>query len=56
MRHDGNRENSVAFRAPAFTLIEVVVSLTILAVVAAIAIPTVKGLNADERARVSNRH
>ena len=47
MRLAGNRKNS----APAFTLIEVVVSLTILAVVAAIAIPTLKGLDAGEKAR-----
>jgi len=51
MRRDGNRETSVGSRVQAFTLIEVVVSLTILAVVAAIAIPTLKGLNADEKAR-----
>jgi prepilin-type N-terminal cleavage/methylation domain-containing protein len=35
--------------APGFTLIEIVVSLTILAVVAAIAIPTLKGLDAGEK-------
>jgi len=35
----------------AFTLVEIVVSLTIIAVIAAVAIPTLKGLNRDERAR-----
>src|SRR5688500_4533613 len=35
----------------AFTLIEIVVALTIIAVLAAVAIPTIKGLNAEERAR-----
>ena len=34
-----------------FTLIEVVVALTIIAVVVAVAIPTLKGLNEDEMAR-----
>jgi prepilin-type N-terminal cleavage/methylation domain-containing protein len=55
MRHDGTRKNSADACAPAFTLIEVVVSLTILAVVAAIAIPTLKGLDAGERARAPMR-
>jgi len=35
----------------AFTLVEIVVSLTIIAVIAAVAIPTMKGLNRDEKAR-----
>ena len=55
MRRAGSRKNSAGARAPAFTLIEIVVSLTILAVVAAIAIPTLKGLNADEKARAPIR-
>jgi len=35
----------------AFTLIEIVVALTIVAVIAAVAIPTLKGLGREERAR-----
>jgi prepilin-type N-terminal cleavage/methylation domain-containing protein len=35
----------------AFTLVEIVVSLTIIAVIAAVAIPTMKGLNRDEKMR-----
>jgi prepilin-type N-terminal cleavage/methylation domain-containing protein len=35
----------------AFTLIEIVVALTIIAVIAAVAIPTLKGLNHDEKTR-----
>ena len=38
-------------RARGFTLIEIVVALTIVAVVMAIAIPTVKGLEREEKAR-----
>lgn len=37
---------------PGFTLIEVVVSLTIITIVLAVAIPTLKGVNRDEAARV----
>jgi prepilin-type N-terminal cleavage/methylation domain-containing protein len=44
-------EPSACFRDPAFTLIEIVVALTIVAVVAAVAIPTVKGLEQDEKIR-----
>lgn len=47
--HSGPHDGS---RARAFTLIEIVVSLTILAVIASVAIPTLKGLNRGERARV----
>jgi prepilin-type N-terminal cleavage/methylation domain-containing protein len=47
MRHDGTRKKSADACARAFTLIEIVVSLTILAVVAAIAIPTLKGLDRE---------
>jgi prepilin-type N-terminal cleavage/methylation domain-containing protein len=36
----------------AFTLIEIVVALTIISVVAAVAIPTLRGLDRDEKARV----
>ena len=39
----------------AFTLIEIVVSLTIVAVIAAVAIPTVKGLGRAEQARAPIR-
>jgi prepilin-type N-terminal cleavage/methylation domain-containing protein len=55
MRRAGTGKNSGRPCACAFTLIEVVVALTILAVVAAIAIPTLKGLDADEKARAPIR-
>jgi prepilin-type N-terminal cleavage/methylation domain-containing protein len=42
---------SAGHRKGAFTLIEIVVALTILAVIAAVAIPTLKGLNQEEKAR-----
>lgn len=42
--HDGSRTS-------AFTLIEIVVSLTIIAVIAVVAIPTLKGIQRDEKAR-----
>jgi prepilin-type N-terminal cleavage/methylation domain-containing protein len=35
----------------AFTLIEIIVAMTIIAVIAAVAIPTLKGLNEDEKVR-----
>ena len=38
-------------RRKAFTLVEIVVSLTILGIIAAVAIPTMKGLNNDEKVR-----
>ena len=38
-------------RAAAFTLIEIVVALTVVAIIAAVAIPTLKGLGREERAR-----
>ena len=38
-------------RVSAFTLVEIVVALTIIAIIAAVAIPTVSGLNRDEKAR-----
>lgn len=41
----------VGFRKGAFTLIEIVVAMTIIAVIAAVAVPTLKGLNDDEKAR-----
>jgi prepilin-type N-terminal cleavage/methylation domain-containing protein len=41
----------VGSRRGAFTLVEIVVSLTIVAVIAAVAIPTLKGLNRDAKAR-----
>ena len=40
------------FGEAAFTLIEIVVALTIMAVIAAVAIPTMKGLGREEAARV----
>jgi prepilin-type N-terminal cleavage/methylation domain-containing protein len=39
-------------RRDAFTLVEIVVALTIIAVIAAVAIPTLRGLDRDEKARV----
>lgn len=38
-------------REMAFTLIEIVVALTIIAIIAAVAIPTLKGIGREERAR-----
>ena len=38
-------------RGAAFTLIEIVVALTVVAIIAAVAIPTLKGLGREERAR-----
>ena len=38
-------------RVSAFTLVEIVVALTIIAVITAVAIPTISGLNRDEKAR-----
>ena len=46
--HNGPRRGSP--RA-AFTLVEIVVALTIVAVIAAVAIPTLKGFGREERAR-----
>ena len=51
MRSAKQSEPSACFEAAAFTLIEIVVALTIVAVVAAVAIPTVKGLERDEKIR-----
>jgi len=50
LRHS---EPSAWFRSRGFTLIEIVVALTIVAVVTAVAIPTVKGLERDEQNRSS---
>lgn len=44
-------EAPCAFGGEAFTLIEIVVALTIAAVIAAVAIPTLKGLGREEAAR-----
>src|ERR1700710_2768241 len=51
MIHVRHSESPACFRKRAFTLIEIVVALTIVAVIAAVAIPTVKGLDRDERMR-----
>lgn len=51
MIHSRNSEPPAGSRRRAFTLIEIVVSLTIIAVIAAVAIPTLKGINQDEKAR-----
>ena len=50
-----NSEVPADFEAEAFTLIEIVVALTIAAVIAAVAIPTVKGLGRDEAARAPRK-
>ncbi len=39
------------FRRGAFTLIEIIIAMTIIAVIAAIAVPTLKGLHNEEQAR-----
>ena len=51
MIHRRQSEPRPGSSARAFTLIEIVVALTILAVVMAIAIPTLKGLDQDEKLR-----
>ncbi len=45
-------EPPAGFCERAFTLIEIVVALTIIAVISAVAIPTLKGLDREEKARV----
>ena len=51
MIHVKPSEPPASFRERAFTLIEIVVALTIVAVISAVAIPTVKGLGRDEKMR-----
>jgi prepilin-type N-terminal cleavage/methylation domain-containing protein len=51
MIHFGHREPLAKLHDRAFTLIEIVVALTILAVIAAVAIPTLAGLQQEEKAR-----
>ena len=51
MIHARNSEPPAGSRRRAFTLIEIVVALTIVTVITAMAIPTVKGLGRDEKAR-----
>ena len=51
MTNAKNRRLPASPSGGAFTLVEIVVSLTIVAVIAAVAIPTMKGLNRDEKAR-----
>ena len=46
-----HRELPDGSRRGAFTLVEIVVSLTVIAVIAAVAIPTMKGLTRDEKIR-----
>jgi prepilin-type N-terminal cleavage/methylation domain-containing protein len=50
IRHRHN-EPPCGSRGAAFTLIEIVVALTVVAVIAAVAIPTLKGMGREERAR-----
>ena len=50
MRHH-SPGNSIRCRRAAFTLVEIVVALTVMAVIAAVAIPAMKGLNSSEKAR-----
>lgn len=38
-------------RGEAFTLIEIIIAMTIIAVIAAVAVPTLQGLNEEEKAR-----
>jgi prepilin-type N-terminal cleavage/methylation domain-containing protein len=45
------REPLAGSQGRAFTLVEIVVALTIVAVIAAVAIPTLRGLNRDEKSR-----
>lgn len=47
-RHNGPHRGSPG---AAFTLVEIVVALTVVAVIAAVAIPTLKGIGREERAR-----
>jgi prepilin-type N-terminal cleavage/methylation domain-containing protein len=51
MIHVRHSASPACFRQRAFTLIEIVVALTIVTVIAAVAIPTVKGLDRDEKMR-----
>jgi prepilin-type N-terminal cleavage/methylation domain-containing protein len=51
MTHERHCEILACFRRRGFTLIEIVVALTIVTVIAALAVPTVKGLNRDEKLR-----
>ena len=51
MIHVKHREPPASFCERGFTLIEIVVALTIVAVISAVAIPTLKGLTRDEKAR-----
>lgn len=50
MRLARQKDASTRFRRRGFTLIEIVVALTIMAVIAAVAIPTMKGLLREEKA------
>ena len=51
MSHRENYGRPDALRMGAFTLIEIIVAMTIIAVIAAVAVPTLKGLNDDEKMR-----
>jgi prepilin-type N-terminal cleavage/methylation domain-containing protein len=51
MTQDRNSGLPASPQGRAFTLVEIVVSLTIIAVIASVAIPTMKGLNRDEKTR-----
>ena len=51
MNRHSHRHRAANWRH-AFTLIEIVVALTIISVIAAVAVPTLRGLDRDEKARV----
>jgi len=51
MTQPRHSQRAACARITAFTLIEIVVALTIIAVITAVAIPTLSGLSRDEKAR-----
>ncbi len=51
IRHSSFAIRHSSFRAAAFTLVEIVIAMTIIIIIAAAAIPTFKGLRAEQQAR-----